>query len=158
MEDRDAPPPWEDADIPPEPEEYTPEPVKPEPQPAKPTAPAPSPASSGDNGWWGDVLKLCSASIEAGNYTFLANPDNVAPALLGGFVNSVYDLVLHAKNAFVRMMVDTSTVKAAVTKAALEVLGRGVSVVVAVGMPDKATPARDSLDELAKFDGIVKFK
>ncbi len=159
VEDMDAPPPWEDADIPPEPEEYTPEPVRPEPRPQSqaPAAPEPrradpAPAPTEDTGWWGSVLKRCEQSLEGGGYTFLANPDNVSPELLG------QDLVLHAKNAFVRMMVDTSQVKAAVTKAVLEVLGHGVNVAVAVGMPDKAAPAKDSLDELAKFDGIVKFK
>ncbi len=168
---RDAPPPWEDEDIPPEPGDYIPAPPEPEdyaPAPPEPPArvpaaaePAPSApakagaspaAPAGDIAWWRRALELCAGGVEAGSYTFLANPDNVSPELAG------QNLLLHAKNVFVKMMVDTAAVKAAVTKAASEVLGRPVTASVTLGMPESSAPARDSLEELAKFDGIVKFK
>ena len=88
----DAPPPWEDEDIPPE--DFVPvHEAMPEPEPApgpvsepEPTAeaepapkPAPAPDGAGESGdWWGEVLKLCAGTVEGGTYTFLANRDNAA--------------------------------------------------------------------------------
>ena len=157
----DGPPPWEDADAPPE------GPVEPElpPQSAvsKPEPPerpeikdvparSPAPASGGD--WWGDVLGACNGKIDGVAYTFLSNRDNLVPEVMGG------GLILHAKNAFVKMMVDSAAVKTAVAQAATARLGRSLAVSVAEGMPESAPaePGRDRLEELKKFEGIVKFK
>ena len=56
------------------------------------------------------------------------------------------------------MTVDTREVRNAVGEAASRVLGTPVTVTVTVGAPDGGGPSKPALDDLARFDGIVKFK
>ena len=157
----DAPPPWDDADAPPEAGDYVPEPppeeaVRPAPAPEPVSAPTPKPAPAPAQvpDWWEAVLSDCAEEL-GGAGSFLKNRDNTVPELTGG------TLVLHTRNGFVRMMLDTAAVKNAVARAASARLGRSVSCAVSEGIPETSAPAgqeRDKLDDLLKFDGVVKFK
>ena len=155
----DAPPPWEDADAPPEAGDFVPElppeeAARPAPASAPTPKPAPQPAPVQASDWWEAVLADCAEEL-GGAGSFLKNRDNTVPELTGG------TLVLHTRNGFVRMMLDTAAVKNAVARAASARLGKSVSCTVSEGIPETPAPAgqeRDKLDDLLKFDGIVKFK
>ncbi len=161
--DDDGPPPWDDADIPPEgpfePElipETVPEPTR---EPTREPAPArPSTAAQGPEGdWWGQILSDCAATLDPGTYTFISNRDDLVPEVMGDA------LVLHAKNAFVKLMADSVALKTAVARAAAARLGKSLTVSVSLGIPESppaapASPGQDRLEELKKFEGIVKFK
>ncbi len=155
-ETESAPPPWEDADLPPA-EKAAPEaaqggPVKAEREPVRG---ARGPGAGGLPDWWGQVLAECAGELGPAG-TFLSNRDNTAPELEGG------TLILHTRNGFVKMMLDTAAVKTAVSRSASAKLGRSVTCTVVEGIPETAAapgePGPDKLDDLAKFGGIVKFK
>ena len=158
-------PPWEDGDIPPEPGEEPPAPPwedmpaepAPEPVPAPMPEPVPAPAAepAGDvqGDWWGRVLKKCAALLDPTQMGPLSARESAVPRLADT------RLTLYARNMFVQMMIDTDSVRDAVSKAAAEVLGKPIGVSVVIGAPpeDAAAPKKPGLDDLARFDGIVKF-
>lgn len=144
-------------------ESTTPEPESPEPEAPKsaipePISEAPAPVTEAENApeiagdWWERVLKLCGQELDETELGPLASKDGAIPALTEG------RLTIYARNMFVQMMVDTAKIRDAVAKAAAQVLGRQVGVSVAVGAPpEEAVPRKPGIDELARFDGIVKF-
>ncbi len=163
-------PPWEDEDIPPEagemirqapPWEEPPEPeVEPEPEPVREPEPVPAPETAEDaapyagGDWWDEVLKRCAGKLDSNAMVAVSAHENVVPRLVDT------RLTLYVRNIFVQMMIDTDTGRDAVTKAASEVLGKPVGVSVVLGLPPEdgaAPPGKPGLDDLARFDGIVKF-
>ncbi len=172
--ERDAPepepdlPPWEDEDIPPEPGEAPPAPpwedLPAEPEPVSESVPEPVPepeappesaaeeAGSAEGDWWGRVLKKCAALLDPSQMGPLSARDSAVPRLADT------RLTVYARNMFIQMMIDTDSVRDAVSKAAAEVLGKPVGVSVVPGTPpEDAAPKKPGLDDLARFDGIVKF-
>ena len=175
-------PPWEDEDLPPEPpappwEELPPEPeplpesepesmAEPEPEPEPISEPEPTPeptaepeatpageAGGAEGDWWGRVLKKCAALLDPTQLGPLSARDSAVPRLADT------RLTVYARNMFVQMMIDTDAVREAVAKAAAQVLGKPVGVSVVMGTPpeDAAAPKKPGLEDLARFDGIVKF-
>ena len=158
-------PPWEDGDIPPEPGEEPPAPpwedmpAEPAPEPVPAPMPEPVPASAAEpagdvqGDWWGRVLKKCAALLDPTQMGPLSARESAVPRLADT------RLTLYARNMFVQMMIDTDSVRDAVSKAAAEVLGKPIGVSVVIGTPpeDAAAPKKPGLDDLARFDGIVKF-
>ena len=181
-EDEDAPPvpgqepppapPWEEPDAPVtgKPEsapvekaapEQKPTPVEREAPPekaapARQDAPAGKPAArtpeAGED-WWSRVLDICVTKLDEAEARPLSGRDNVAARLSGT------KLTLYVRNMFVQMVVDVPSVRDAVAEAAEQVLGQKVGVAVEIGTPPEGPSAsrKPGLDDLKKFDGIVKF-
>ena len=141
-------PPWEDLPAEPEP---VPEPA-PEPEAAPEQEPVAEEAGSAEGDWWGRVLNKCAALLDPTQLAPLSARDSAVPQLVDA------RLTVYARNMFIQMMIDTDSVRDAVAKAAAEVLGRPVGVSVVMGAPpEAAAPKKPGLDDLARFDGIVKF-
>ncbi len=104
--------------------------------------------------WWGEVLKKCAESLDNTEMGPLSARDSAVPRL------EDTRLTIYARNMFVQMMIDTAKIRDAVAKAAGQVLGKTVGVCVVAGTPpeDGGGGGKPELDDLAKFDGIVKFK
>ena len=164
--EEEGPPPITDEDLPPEEAQYpqpdnAPPAAAAEPEsPATPEAPAdigpePEPApGGGETGgdWWERTLKICGETLDGAKMNVITPSGNVTPRLSGSH------LTLYVHNIFVQMTVDTREVRNAVGEAASRVLGTPVTVTVTVGAPDDGGPSKPALDDLARFDGIVKFK
>jgi len=122
------------------------EPVFPAEREPVPAAPAPT-VPAGDGSWWDQVLRSVKGKIDGPQYTFLSDRLNLAASVAGS------NLVLTAKNDFIRIMVDNSDVKAEVGRAATEVLGKPMVVKIVVGTAPNEL-REDKLDELSKFSNI----
>ncbi len=111
-----------------------------------------SPAPEGGD-WWERTLRLCAEELDEAEIGPLVSKGSVEPRLEDA------RLTLYARNMFVQMMVDTAKIRDAVAKAAAQTLGRQVGVSVAVGAPpeEERGNRKPGLDDLRRFDGIVKF-
>ena len=124
--------------------------------PAQQDAPAGKPAArtpeAGED-WWSRVLDICVTKLDEAEARPLSGRDNVAARLSGT------KLTLYVRNMFVQMVVDVPSVRDAVAEAAEQVLGQKVGVAVEIGTPPEGPSAsrKPGLDDLKKFDGIVKF-
>ena len=165
----DAPPPWEDADIPPAAEDAPPpappreKPPTGRPKSDAPVGPAPAtgpaeesgesaPAAYDGDDWWGEVLKRCSQTLDNTQLGPLSVRESAVPDLRDT------KLTIYARNFFVQMQIDTDPVRRAVAEAASRIFGKPISVHVVMGAPPEGVgPKKPGLDDLARFDGIVKF-
>lgn len=104
-------------------------------------------ASGGDV--WDAVLAKMEGQVLFGTHVFLSEPENAR-----GEVEADRFLVL-VKDSFGMGIIDTPNVKAALTEAVAQVLGRPLQVVIREAGGEKANLSTDKIDALGRFPNVT---